>query len=193
MKSSLFRILILFLTSCIYSNSALADYKLNCKNTNYQQLSHRHNKSWGEGWVPNINTHEISGDKAYFIQQNKSGSVILNSDTRLKIEYNWQYIGKSQRQTLMKLLYFKRSKKLNISFGQQGGFADSGDIWSECSLDKTSSNNLKNITNNTSKPNIKKSSLSDKIKIAEKKCNEYGFTKQTVKFGECVLKLIEFK
>ena len=93
----------------------------------------------------------------------------------------------------MKLLYFKRTKKLNISFGQQGGFVNSGDIWSECTLDKTSSNNSNNITNNTSKPNIKKSSVSDKIRIAEEKCNEYGFTKRTEKFGECVLKLIEFK
>ena len=93
----------------------------------------------------------------------------------------------------MKLLYFKRTKKLNVSFFESGGFANSGDIWSECSLDKASSNNSNNITNNTSKPNIKKSSVSDKIKIAEEKCSEYGFTKRTEKFGECVLKLIEFE
>ena len=95
MKSNLFRVFVLFLTSCLLSSLALADYKLNCSNTNYQQLNPRLTKSWGEGWVPNINTHEISGDKAYFVQQKKTGRVVLNNDTKLKIEYNWQYTGKA--------------------------------------------------------------------------------------------------
>ena len=207
MKSNLLRIFLLYLTSCIVSSAALADYKLNCSNTNYKQLTHRYTKSWGEGWVPNINTHEISGDKAYFTQHNKSGRVVLNNDTKLKIEYEWQYSGKSQLRTLMKLLYFKRTKKLNVSFFENGGFANSGDIWSECSLDKTSSNNSDNKTNNVipqnsiNKNNVQKkeniakeiNKTSDKIKIAEDKCSDIGFTKGTEKFGECVLKLIDFK
>ena len=43
------------------------------------------------------------------------------------------------------------------------------------------------------KPNIKKTIISDKIKIIEEKCTEIGFKKGTEKYGDCVLKMIELK
>ena len=130
----------------------------------------------------------------------KKYEIEVTKNTQDKIYFQYYTKDKSHMHDYLsfrpwKHIYFKQTKVLNVSFEMA---SESMDIWGKC-IAKTAktlttskskiNQKLKTISNSNKKTN----KLSNKTRDAEDKCTEIGFKKGTEKYGDCVLKMIEFK
>jgi hypothetical protein len=110
--------------------------------------------------------------------------IEVTKNTQDKIYFEYYTKDKSHMHDYLSLrpwkhIYFKKNKILNVYFEM---YDESLNIWGNC-IKETSKTKKAKETNK----------ISNKIKNIEDKCSEIGFKKGTEKFGECVLKLIDFK
>lgn len=175
----------LFLTTPLV---AVAKVILNCESTRYD-ISTPYTVKWGKGWVPKKHKHVISQNKASYYFGDRliqEGKLISDNNDRIKIRY--RFIHKSQTYTDINFLYFKKKKKFSVDWSLPGGYATPGDVWGTCVEESNYSKADKKADVQNDKSNT---ILSEKINYAEDKCKDLGFQKGTVKFGDCVLKLME--
>jgi hypothetical protein len=129
----------------------------------------------------------------------KKYEIEVTKNTQDKIYFQYYTKDKSYMHDYLsfrpwKHVYFKKNNVLNVYFDM---FEETLNIWGQCirktvktlTISKPKINQkLKTISNSNKKTN----KISNKTLDAEDKCAEIGFKKGTEKYGECVLKMIEF-
>lgn len=160
---------------------SLSDFnkRLECKTTDYSQSGY--SDEWSRSWVPPQHTAIIFNGRIESLTTNAVGKVTRETDTKIEFIFDRQSDSRNDGAKV-KGVYFKTNGKIMARIEPRGGYRPSGPIWGVCEeFENTDQENVK-----ADKPSIGSTDLN----TAKDTCTELGFTPQTEKHADCVLKLI---